>query len=472
MVPVVIGLAGLATLGLALEVLPLQVVFVKPGTPTPVLLALGTPAELAMLQFAIVEPPKHGVLLGIPPELVYVPNPGFWGTDWVSFLIYAADSQSLDFGTVQLRVVGPAAPMAPGLRSEGSLTFSGPLFTLDAYSFVFGLYARFQYLDVQATASWNQTGFTSFQTVGRIELEGTWPAPWRLPIASTLTFNPAALALASWTVDARTLILGWNLAYYFYFDGANPQTGSYAVFTAQGTLNGLSLTSRTKLATLQPTFDEQVLTLRGPWLCPDCPTRWTLEYGHKKTGFDRLSFTLHDIPVPCSICGPLKLSADLQVSFTVESKRLLPTLRLESMVVACLRPIVSLLTPQGGLGLEGVRIEGVEIRCDLPTGLKARFVTAFDPADACKVTGDCRFFELLQLEGPVVPCCGSPGWWQTSCYFTHEPGRLFGLAMLDINVFFPLSRETLVNVRLKAGEVDPLDPAKRWILTLGWKALF
>ncbi|MGB9757810.1 MAG: hypothetical protein ACPLZE_05050, partial [Candidatus Bipolaricaulaceae bacterium] len=77
-----------------------------------------------------------------------------------------------------------------------------------------------------------------------------------------------------------------------------------------------------------------------------------------------------------------------------------------------------------------------------------------------------------QFEGPVVPCCGAPGWWQLSLFFSRTPGNLFGLAMEDVNLYFPISREVLVNVRLKAGLVDPSDPGKTWILTFGWKGLF
>ena len=199
----------------ALEYYPLQIVFVRPGTPTPVVLATGTPDELAKLIFAIVEPPKNGVLLGFPPELVYIPAEGFTGTDWITFLVQATDGTIFDYGTVQLRVLGPMEMLAPSLRSEGSLTFSGPTFAVDSYRFDFGFYGRFAYLDAQAHATWDQTGFSSFRTLARVELEGDWPSAWRLPITSTLTFNPSTLSLTSWTVDARTLILGWNLSYYF-----------------------------------------------------------------------------------------------------------------------------------------------------------------------------------------------------------------------------------------------------------------
>lgn len=466
-------LLSLASSVLALEYYPLQVVFVRPETPTPVVLAVGTPEELAQLEFTIIEAPKYGVLLGIPPELVYVPQPGFVGTDWVTYVVRAVDGTIFDLGTVQLRVLGPAVLSAIALRFEGSLVFSGPVFSLDSYSFLFGTYTRIQYLDAQAIASFSDQGFTSFRAVGRIELEGTWPAAWRLPITSTLDFNPATLSLSSWTVDARTTVLGWNIGYYFFYSGADAQTSSYFTFTVQGNIDQLTLLSRTKFATLTPTFAEEIITLRGPWFCVDCPIKWELQYVHKKTGFDKLAFTLRDIPIPCAVCGPIKISADGTVTFKTDEKTFTPSLRVESVFSACLRPIVELLTPPG-FGISGFRILGMEVRCDLPEGTKGRFVTTLDPDPTapCKVTGDCRFFELVQFEGPLTPCCGPRGWWQTSFYFTREPGNLFGLAMADLNVFLPISREVLVNVRLKAGQVDPNDPDKKWNLFVGWRSLF
>lgn len=468
--------AGVATLlvlsvgATALETYPLQVVYVQPDTPTPVVLAVGTPVELATLEILIIEPPKYGVLFGIPPDLVYMPQPGFVGVDWVSFIL-KSDGQILDVGTVQLRVLGPGVSSL-ALRFEGSFTFSGPVFSLDSYGLLFGTYTRLQYLEAQALAAWGLAGFTSFQAAAKAELKGDWPVAWRLPVTSTLSFNPAALSLTSWTVDARTAFLGWNLSYYFYYAGSDPHGSSYTTWTLQGYIDRLLLISRTKFATLAPTFDEQVLILRGPWLCVDCPVKWEAEYVHKKTGFERLSFTLRDIPIPCPGCGPLSTYFEVKVTFTTGEKRVEPALRLSAGLVACVRPLVSLLTPQEGVGIAGFEFYGVEIRCDLPNGYKGRFATSFHPQRDSAVTGYTQFFEVFQWEGPVIPCCGSPGWWQVSLFFSRESGHLFGLAMGDVNLYFPLSREMLANVRLRSGQVDPVDPTKTWILTLGWKGLF
>lgn len=455
----------------ALEYFPLQEVFVHPGTPAPVIFARGTPEELATLQFLIVEPPKYGAILGIPPELFYVPQPGFLGTDWITFLIQK-EGRLIDLGAVELRVIGPEVTFSPAFRFEGNLSFSGPAFAWDAYSCTFGLYSRFQYLDTHFLATGSESGFTSFQALAKIEVEGTWPTPWRLPITSTISFDPTTLSLASWTVDARTTLLGWNLAYYSYYSGANPQTDSYVTLSAIGSLNGISVENRMKYATLAPTFAEWLLRLRGPWICENCPIKWELELLQKKLGFDHLSFTMREIPIPCPVCETLQTFLDVKITFTTDEKTLEPALRLVSGFVACVRPLVSLISLSPGLGLAGVEVYGVEIRCDLPEGYKARLATSFDPRKDSAVTGYPHFFELIQLEGPMVPCCGSPGWLQVFLYFSRSSDRVFGLAMGKVNLYFPVSREVLINLRLEAGLVDPNDPGKTWRISWGWKGLF
>jgi len=137
----------------------------------------------------------------------------------------------------------------------------------------------------------------------------------------------------------------------------------------------------------------------------------------------------------------------------------------------CLRPLVSLLSPSGGFGISGLEVYGMEIRCDLPSGYKARFATSFNPARDSAVTGYPDFFEVIQFEGPVIPCCGSPGWWQYSLYFSRVSGNLLGLSMFDANMYIPISRELIAHVRLQAGKI-PGAPTKAWVLTVGWRGLF
>ncbi len=447
---------------------PMQVVFVSFGTPTLFVLGEG----LSTTTYTILELPRQGVLVGIPPNLTYIPHPGFSGTDYVHYLVQT-DPGQWDLGTVQLVVLSPGTTMSPFvLTSEGEMTFSGPSFSIDGYRLSFGIQARFTYFEQVVRATWTDAGFTSFGTTTRVELEGTWPSPWRLPITSTLDFDPTLPGLKSWTLNASTRLFDATWSYTFFFSGPNPQTDSYTVYQVQGTVGPFAFDSRLKFITLTPTFGEYRLLIKGPWICEGCPTNWELEYLQTKAGFDRLSFLVRDVGLPCPGCGTIRTYLDVKVTYTVEEKRVEPSLRVVSDWSACLRPFVALPTPSGALGIEGFSLDGFEIKCEAFGGYTLRLATSFNPLKNSQITGYATFFEVWQLEGPVVPCCGNPGRFQLSVYFKRDQGPLFGTAMWHPILYFPISREVLANVSLKLGEVDPLDPTKTWILTLGWKGLF
>lgn len=447
---------------------PLQVVFVPFGTPTLFSLAEGN----MDVTYAVLELPVNGALVGIPPHLTYIPRSGFAGTDWVHYLVQT-DTGQWDIGTVQLVVLSPGTTMTSFVfTSEGEMVWSGPTFSVDSYRFVLGVQARFTYFEQVVRATITGAGFASLVGTTRIELEGTWPDRWRLPITSVIEFDPTLPGLESWTLNARTTVLNATWVYTFFLSGTNPDADSFFTFQVQGTLGPFTFDSLTKFVTLTPTFGEQRLTLKGPWICTGCPTNWELLFIFDKHGFQRLSYFLKDIEIPCPGCGSIQTFFDVKVTFTVSDKVVEPTLRVASFVVACVKPFVSVTTPAFGFGLEGVDLYGIEIKCEISGGYSLRLATSFNSLKDSLVTGYAQFFELWQLEGPVVPCCGNPGRFQITAYFKRETGTLLGFGMWDIILYFPLSREVLVNVGLKVGEVDPGDLTKTWILTLGAKGLF
>ncbi len=95
----------------------LLVLEVRAGEPT-VFTLLATDPDGDPLVFSILGGPEHGKLEGTPPNLTYVPFPGFVGTD--GFTFSAVDLHgAMDVGMVQLRVsfeittrwVGPEPPL-------------------------------------------------------------------------------------------------------------------------------------------------------------------------------------------------------------------------------------------------------------------------------------------------------------------------------------------------------------------------
>lgn len=445
-----------------------QVITVRQGAAALFSVATGDVTDYA---FVILQAPANGILIGVPPHLVYIPRDGFWGNDWMSF---AATSPAgvLQIGTVKILVLGTEEGMAmPALLSEGELVFSGPTFAVDSYRLVFTLQQRFRYFEQSLRATWTDVGFTSFVGATRIELEGSAPSPWRLPIVSTLAFDPTLPGLSSWTVEARTDLVGATWIYTFFFSGTDPEASSYTTFQVQGTVSPFTFDALTRFESLTPTFGSTRLIVKGPWICVGCPTNWELEFLQTKAGFGHLSLLVKDIEIPCSVCAGLRILLDTKVTFTTVDKTVEPALRIASVVTACVKPLVALPTGTSWFGLEGIEVYGFEIRCDL-AGYSLRLATSFNEARDSAVTGDLRFFELWQLEGPVVPCCGNPGRFQLTAYFVRGSGNLFGFGMGNVVIYFPLSREVLVNLGLKVGMVDPLDPTKTWILTTGWRGIW
>lgn len=453
----------------AAQPIPVQAVTVPFETAAFLSLATG---DVTGYAFVLIEMPSNGILIGIPPHLVYIPSQGFLGTDWVAFAATSPEGV-LHLGTVKILVLGRGEEMAmPVLLGDGELVFSGPAFATDRYRFAVGLQQRFRYFEQSLRATWTDVGFVSWVGTTRVELEGSVPSQWRLPITSTMTFDPTIPGLSSWVVDARTTLLGATWISTFFYSGTDPQTGSYISLQAQGTVGAFEFDALTEFVTLTPTFGRLRLNLRGPWICERCPTKWELGFLQTKAGFEHLTFLIKDVEIPCPVCVGIQILFDTKVTFTVHEKRIEPALRIGSGFVGCVRPYVALPTPSDPFGFTGIELYGMEVRCDTVGGYSLRLATSFNPTKDSAVTGDGRFFELWQLEGPVVPCCGNPGRFQITAYFKRETNGLFGLGMVNAVVFFPLSRELLVNVGLKTGEVEPAPSTKTWVLTVGWRGIW
>ncbi len=74
------------------------------------------------LSYLILKPPLHGSITGLPPDLVYIPNPDFFGKDHLVFVARDGEVDSQP-GTVYFDVIGRNDP--PVVRPVSVITYRG-----------------------------------------------------------------------------------------------------------------------------------------------------------------------------------------------------------------------------------------------------------------------------------------------------------------------------------------------------------
>jgi len=454
-----------------------QVLVVPFETPVPFELWDPLEAELDELTFVLIRLPDSGTLIGIPPELIFIPDPGFSGTDWVSFAVENPYGQ-FDIANVQLVVLGPEVRTSPpSVGLSGGLSASGMPVTLGLTALEATYAQRFPFFDQQVRATATRALLTSLTTKTRLEFVVPMDPVIRIPVSSTLAFDPTGPALSGWTVDARIRLPAVEAGWILYYDGADPDSASYSELRLQPEINGIRLDSRTRLDWPAIRFSSQTLSFSGrasAFGCPGCDfsVRGTVSFT-KDMGFESLRLTLRDIPIPIAL-EHFELLSDVRVTYAPDDKSVSPSLKLRRILQLCVRPLFSLATtPPLGIEVgEFIHLWGFEIRCDFPDGQGLRLATSFDERKDASVTGDSRFFEVWQAYGPVLPCCGPRGRWQITKYFKRDEGTLFGWGMTELVLHFPLNEQVLINLTFRGGEVDPSDPSKTWSLTLGMKGLW
>jgi hypothetical protein len=472
---------GQASLDTDVLVVVPQVVYVRQGEPAPLQLATATGRDLDKYTFAVLRGPQNGSLQGTPPNLLYVPKKGFTGTDEVIF--YTADPRGeKTLGNIWIVVLSKEEEMSPpGFGYTGELAFSGPGFTVESWLFKPTLFLHLPYFDQTVKGIWTlDEGFTSFSSDTSLKLRGDFPSDWTMPITMSVKFDPEVPAFKSASLKAYTTISGIYLGWYFYLAGDEPQTNSYSTFQLKWKAGDISFSSYTRFITLSPSLGEERLTISGRYPYDDSYLRWGASLSFTKgAGFNNAVFTLQDIPIPCELCKLFSLYLDLKATFSVSDKTIAPSLRLVSGFTGCVQPLVEYMSPTSGFGIEGIKVYGVRIRCDLPGGQRLILASSFDPDPDhlynCRVTGYCDFFETARLEGPIFPCCGNPGWWETAFYFQPPelvPDRLFGLALSHFSLWFPITKEITWHFALDVGLVDPDDPSVTYRVTVGWRGLW
>jgi len=208
-------------------------------TALPITLSASSP-ENKTLTYTIVTPPAHGTLEGAAPDLVYVPEPSYSGTDTIVFKVNDGTSDSENAAlAINLRPIPTAVAVAdPTARGELTLTWANPAgassSTIRVYrSQVAGSIGQ-RVASGIVTTTYTDRGLASkttyYYTVRVVDASGLESRNTRQVSGTTLdAVAPTTIAISAGGVGTPlqvTLVADEPATVYYSIDGSAPTTAS------------------------------------------------------------------------------------------------------------------------------------------------------------------------------------------------------------------------------------------------------
>jgi hypothetical protein len=118
---------------------------------------------------------------------------------------------------------------------------------------------------------------------------------------------------------------------------------------------------------------------------------------------------------------------------------------------------------QDSLGIASLSIYG--IRAEVPIeDLIFRIADSLDPLKNSTLTGKAAYFELLEIESPLLSCCGTPGKVKVSTYFEHP--QVPTAALFDVGLIVGYAEVQVVeHVRTAVSVEYSPSTTPLWLLT-------
>ncbi len=191
-------------------------------------------------------------------------------------------------------------------------------------------------------------------------------------------------------------------------------------------------------------FNDLTVTLADLGLC--CGITYDVEFSFTKAGFQHLKFSLEDFAAIC--CG---ISFDLEVKFGVDYKMVTVTPSFAGFAEGCFEIYGDLMwDDEGDIYIEGIRIDGWKIACELGDCNYIEFVTFISPEYADdygydEFLGDCGEFEYIKMGFCGTGCCGGKYSVDLAIYFGAD-GGLFDVTRLVASVAIPVMSNFTLNI--------------------------
>jgi len=430
------------------------------------------------LEFTILDPPQYGTLEGDVEnvqyagpnkayvELAYVPQSGFKGTDSVHYKVTDKFGNA-GIATVNVEVYGSVGGGANAMGAfsgtwNAELTFRQDSSGVDAFN-------AFAFVDYRlGDHSFRMRGNISGFDFDRLTLEARMPLG-ELLLRSTLLFDPQVPEFEYLRAIAQFTAFETDFTHTMFITGE--EGTSYNQMVARGSLNGVTFTSTTRFTGIGLAFDHQIV--RARWYCDLCQFPVDTQLRLNKEGFEHFRVVARDVRLPFWDTDWLQLYADVETTFSVDAKTVIPSLKLRSTWVYCVRGLFEIgaeETEDGGWRVGDVWLYGYDIRVTLEGGIQFRTATSLVPGKNAAVTGFGQYFEYWMLSGPIAPCCGAPGLWQIATYFSENGEELFGWGRTRMVLEFPIAPR--IRIRNTLTVRSEVEDEWAWELKTAWTVRF
>ena len=333
-------------------------------------------------------------------------------------------------------------------------------------------------------SGWTFTSLSKFTNAGYSEQSFSGEGELGpVSIDGTMAFSPADTAYSYTDVSASSEFAGisFDLGIFHgvypyakdYFEDAyyplewtdvcqTPQTGSVLIlYTVSAKADPVSAQVRFKDCCTGTAFYDASISLSGISLCCGITSDATVTFT-KEEGFKSLEFALKDVfPICCGI------SFDINVTFTTDGKTISIKPKMADIGEACFA-LYADLESEGGenadLYLNGLRVDGWKIRCDLAECNYIEIVSFLSPDKApnygYKGVFEGDEFEYAKLGFCGPGCCGGNYSVDIAVYFGG--GTLFDISRVGADMTIPVMSN--FDVKVKFATPNSLD--------VGWTFTF
>jgi len=430
------------------------------------------------MRFVILDGPTHEVLIGdlaeiryVGPhdalvEVTYVPATGFVGIDYVTITVIDPFDETAS-GTTTIQIVVERERRIGSFSGswDTSLTFNVQTFSVTAFRTRLTEVYRIGQFVVKGIANWRYG--TADLIFDSLRFQANFPLGDAIKVSSTLACDPEAGKLFDyWRMTTSFSLFDISFNHTFYL--TKPQADSYQAITAWGNVGDVRYSNTVTFDMVDGCgfcFNREDLSLS--WMWCDLQVRSTLSI--TDGGFQSITLSASDYPIPGFVAPNFGLYLDLALSFTPTSKMLTPTFKLKTAWIDCIQLLTELDTSgDPDTSINGFSIYGIKLKQALGDGITIQMATSFDSAKNSSVTGQSDYFELFLLSGTTTSCCGVPGTWSVATYFACSSAELFdwGMTLLKLNMGLTNEFSASTEIAIRSGTFG--DPTLE--LTFGWTA--